>query len=136
MQWMKWFSVVAAIALIASCFMTWVIVPGKEIFISGIDASGTSFGKPGYLNLVLGALFIVLTLVPRLWAKRVNIFVATINLAWTVRNYLLLSRCEAGECPEKQTALYIFLIAGIAMFAGALLTSPGKTIKTQTDAQP
>lgn len=126
MQMMKWISIVAAITLISTCFMTWVIVPHKEIFISGIDATGTTFGKPGYFNLVLSVLFIVLTLTPRLWAKRVNIFVATINLAWTIRNYLLLSRCEAGECPEKQTALYVFLIAGIVMFIGALLTAPGK----------
>ena len=108
--------------------MTWVIVPGKQIFISGVDAGGTAFGKPGYLNLLLSALYIVLTLVPKLWAKRVNIFIGTINLAWTFRNYLLLSRCEAGECPEKQTAIYIFLVAGIAMFLGALLTAPGKKL--------
>jgi hypothetical protein len=125
---MKWFSIAAAITLIISCFMTWVIVPGKQIFISGVDAGGTAFGKPGYLNLLLSALYIVLTLVPKLWAKRVNIFIGTINLAWTFRNYLLLSRCEAGECPEKQTAIYIFLVAGIAMFLGALLTAPGKKL--------
>lgn len=128
MQWMKWFSIAAAITMIATCFMTWVIVPGKQILISGVAAGGTTFGKPGYLNLLLSSFFILLTLIPRLWAKRMNLFVGTVNLAWTLRNYLLLSRCEAGECPEKQAAFYLFLAAGIAMFIGALLTSPGKKI--------
>lgn len=125
---MKWFSLAAAAVLIMSCYNTWVIVGSKQIQISGVHASGTTFGKPGYFNLSLTAVYIVLTLIPRLWAKRVNIFVATINLAWVLRNYLLLSRCEAGECPEKQTFFYVYMLAGICMFIGALLTPADKKL--------
>lgn len=123
---MKWFSLAAAVILIVSCYQPWIIVLSKQIIISGVDARGTSFGKPGYFNLLLTSFYIVLTLVPRLWAKRVNIFIATINMAWLFRNYLLLSRCEAGECPQKQSFFYIFILAGVCMFIGALLTPANK----------
>ena len=125
---MKWFSLVAAVTLIISCFFPWIVVPGKNIVISGVDSGNTAYGKPGYLNLLLSFFYIVFTLVPKLWAKRVNLAVATLNISWTIRNYLILSRCEGGECPEKQIAIYAFLFAGIAMLLGALLTSPGKKI--------
>lgn len=128
MHRMKWFSLLVAIVLIVACFMPWVIISSRQIVITGINASGTTFGKPGYFNLLLTVFYIVLTLVPRLWAKRINIFVATINMAWVFRNYLLLSRCEAGECPEKQSFFYIFILAGVCMFIGALLTGTGKKI--------
>ena len=128
MRWMKWFSLAAALLLIVSCFMPWVMIPGRQITITGVDATGTTFGKPGYFNLLLTMFYIVLTVIPRLWAKRINIFLATINIAWVFRNYLLLSRCEAGECPEKQNFFYLYILAGICMFVGALLTTTGKKV--------
>ena len=128
MRWMKWFSLLAAIILIFSCYQPWVIIGSRQLVINGVDATGTTFGKPGYFNLLLTILYLVFTLIPRLWAKRINIFVATINLAWVLRNYLLLSRCEAGECPQRQTFFYIFIIAGVCMFIGALLTPADKKL--------
>ena len=128
MRWMKWFSLATATLLIISCYQPWVIVGSKQIAISGVDASGTTFGRPGYFNLLLTTFYIILTLIPKLWAKRINIFVATINVAWVIRNFLLLSRCEAGECPEKQTFFYIFIFSGILMFVGALLTPANKKL--------
>jgi hypothetical protein len=122
MRWMKWFSVLAAVTMMVSCFYPWVIVVERGIVISGVDAAKTSYGKPGYLNLTLGVFYVVLSLIPRLWARRVNIFVATINFAWMIRNFLVLSRCEAGDCPEKKTALIVFMAACLAMLVGAVTT--------------
>jgi hypothetical protein len=126
MRWMKWISLAAAIALIVSCFSPWVTIPGRNITITGIDATGTTFGKPGYFNLLMTGVYILLTFVPRLWAKRLNLIVAAINIAWAFRNFIILSRCEGGECPEKQTAFYIMLFASVVMLLGSLLTDTGK----------
>lgn len=128
MRWMKWFSLAAAALLIISCYNTWVIVGSQQIAISGVDASGTTFGKPGYFSLVLTIAYIILTLIPRLWARRINLFFATLNFAWVIRNYLLLSRCEAGECPQKQTFFYLYILAGVAMLIGALTTPANKKL--------
>ena len=40
-----------------------------------------------------------------------NVFIAAINFAWAIRNYILLTTCQAGECPEKRAGLYLLLIA-------------------------
>jgi hypothetical protein len=130
---MKWLSIAAALVMIASCFFTWIVVPGKAIYISGINAAGTTYGKPGYLNLILGPLFLVLTLVPRVWAKRCNLGVAAINLSWTFRNYLLLARCEAGDCPQVQLMFWVFIGSSVMIMLGALLTGVDEPVNLQRD---
>lgn len=129
MRWMKWISLLAAITVIISCYYPWLTVPAKGIVISGVSAEGTTYGKPGYFNFLLTGLYLVLTMVPQLWAKRMNIFVAALNFAWSIRNFILLSRCEAGDCPEHQTFFYVYFIASIVMMVGALFTSTGKPLK-------
>ncbi len=126
MRVMKWFSFLAATILIASCFLPWVIVPEKNIIISGVDASDTNYGRPGYLNLLMSVLFIAFTFIQRLWAKRCNMGVAAINLAWTFRNYLILTRCEMGDCPVVENAFYVYIIVSVLMLVGALVTDTGK----------
>ncbi|MEI6948241.1 hypothetical protein V9K67_13675 [Paraflavisolibacter sp. H34] len=126
MRWMKWVGIAAAIALIVSLYFPWIVVPGKNIVISGMHAEGTTYGKPGYLNIIMVGLYLVFALIPRLWAVRINIFVAAINLTWSLRNFILLSRCEAGECPERQPALYLFLFFSALVLLSALFNDPGK----------
>lgn len=105
--------------------MPWVLIPSKQLIISGIDASGTRYGKPGYLHLLLGFFYLVFTLVPAVWAKRANLLVVAFNLAWTIRNFLILSLCRGGECPQRLYGLYLLAIASILMLIAALL--PKKT---------
>jgi len=117
---MKWIGLLATIALVIACFLPWVFIDSKSITVTGIQSTGTNFGKPGYFHLFLAVFYVVFNFFPRVWAKRFNILVATLNIAWAVRNYLLISACSGGECPEKKTALYIVLISSIVMLLAAL----------------
>ncbi|MES1220926.1 MAG: hypothetical protein ABUT20_35835, partial [Bacteroidota bacterium] len=94
MRWMKWTGVVAALILIISCFIPWVLIESKNIAVSGVDATGTNFGKPGYFHLGMCFLFLVLSFIQRIWAKRTNLFVTALNLGWAIRNYFIISACE------------------------------------------
>jgi hypothetical protein len=115
MRWMKWLGVAAALMLVIACFMEWVYIVSKKITVTGFESTGTHFGKPGAIHLILSILFILFSLIPRLWAKRANAAVAALNVGWAIRNYLLISACSGGECPEKQIALYLLLICSAAM---------------------
>src|SRR6476661_8890141 len=118
MRWMKWTGIVAAILLIIACCMTWVTISpapyhgeGKgEVIVSGIDATGTNFGKPGYFHFVATFFFLLFTLIPRVWAKRANLAVTAVNMAWAVRNYFVVTMCRGGDCPEKHVAVYVILV--------------------------
>lgn len=125
MRYSTWIGVGSVLLLALVCTMPWVLIPSKQLVISGIDASGTRYGKPGYLHLLLGFFYLLFTLVPAVWAKRANLLVVAFNLAWTIRNFLILSLCRGGECPQRLYGLYLLAIASILMLIAALL--PKKT---------
>lgn len=125
MRYSSWIGVGSVLLLALACTMPWVLIPSKQLVISGIDASGTRYGKPGYLHLLLGFFYLLFTLVPAVWAKRANLLVVAFNLAWTIRNFLILSLCRGGECPQRLSGLYLLAIASILMLIAALL--PKKT---------
>lgn len=117
---MKWIAVAAAILLIVSCFTPWVVIESKNIVVSGVDATGTNYGKPGYIYFVLVPFFLLFTLVPRLWAKRANLLVVGFIAAWTLRNFLVIATCKMGECPVRESGLYLMLLASLLIFVSAL----------------
>jgi hypothetical protein len=118
---MKWIGLLSALALIIACFFPWVFIESKNITVTGIESAGTTFGKPGYFHFVLAAFYITFTFIPRIWAKRTNLLVVALNIAWAARNYFLISACAGGECPEKKVGLYVVLISSAVMVVAALL---------------
>jgi len=120
MRYMKWVGLFAVILLVVSCFLPWVIITSKNIVVSGVDSTGTNFGKPGYTHFVLSFFFIIFHFIPKLWAKRVNLLIVALNIAWAIRNYLIISMCREGECPEKQIGLWLVLLASVLMLVAAL----------------
>ena len=130
MRYMKWIGLAAVILLIVSCFLPWVIIASKNIVVKGVDSTGTNFGKPGYTHFVLSFFFVIFHFVPRLWAKRVNLLIVALNIAWAIRNYFIISMCREGECPEKQTGLWLVMLASILMLVAALF--PDIRLKEET----
>lgn len=92
-----------------------VIIESRHWVITGWQTFQTNFGLPGKFILYMGIANIVLFALPFIWAKRFNMAFATLNLAWTIRNFLVLAACAMGECPQKQWALYACIILSAAI---------------------
>lgn len=120
MRYMKWIGLLAFLALVVSCFLPWVIINSKNLVVTGIDSAGTNFGKPGYVHFILGLFFVIFHFIPKLWAKRWNLLFVSLNIAWAVRNYLIISMCREGECPEKQAGLWLVIVSSALMLLAAL----------------
>jgi hypothetical protein len=115
---MKYSNLIGAalvLALIVACNMDWVHIDGGRLTVSGLKATGTNFGKPGMINLIAGSIAGILFLTPFLWAKRINLFFCAFNLAWAIRNYIIVTMCREGDCPEKQTGIYLLMISSLLM---------------------
>lgn len=120
---MKWVSIIAAIIVIVSCFFPWVVIESKDIVISGVDAGGTNYGKPGYANIFFTTVSMFFFFIPRVWTRIICIVFAVLNLAWTASNvFFKLAKCEAGICPDRQPALFIVFIAALVLIIGVLST--------------
>jgi len=120
MKYSKWIGILAVAVLIVASFQPWVYVVSKDLTITGLHTEGTNFGRPALLNIIMSCIAAVFFMVPRLMAKRANIFFCAFNLAWAFRNFLLISMCRGGECPQKQTGIYMLLIAAVIIMLAAL----------------
>ena len=114
--------ILAALLVIVCAFFPWSVIESRHLVFTGMDGTGSNYGEPGKLNIILSVLAIVIFLVKKKWLSRMNLFVAGFLVAWTFRNTLLYSRCEVGECPEAGMALYISLAAALIAFICVLFT--------------
>src|SRR3954469_17682043 len=99
MKYSQLVGVIAALLVIIVCHFPWTFIESKNLVISGMWAPGTNLGRPGLMNIIVASASILFFSIPRIWAKRVNLFVTIFNLAWSIRNYILLASCLMGECP-------------------------------------
>lgn len=111
----------ASLIAIGACFFPWVAIGDTRLIVTGLNSSGTHFGKPGLFIIYTCSIAAILFLIPSIWAKRINVFIAAFAICWAIRNYLILSACYGGECPQKQTGLFILLAATILVMVMALL---------------
>ena len=115
MKYSNYIGAALVIVLIIACNMDWVQIDGGRLTVSGLHTTGSNFGKPGLMNIVTGSIAGILFLTPFIWAKRTNLFFCAFNLAWAIRNYILITMCREGDCPEKQTGIYLLMISSALM---------------------
>jgi hypothetical protein len=117
----RWFLVAVALSLMLTCFFPWLIIQSPHIVISGMNAKGTAYGKPGVLSLFFTGIVFLLSFVPRVWAHRINLVCSAINTGWALRNFILLSACQGGECPQRQPAFYLYLVSSVLLLIAVLV---------------
>jgi len=114
-KYSNYIGVISALAIMAVCFMPWVYIAAIQSTVTGMRADETNFGHPGLMNIILCIMATVLFIIPYVWAKRMNLFVGTFNLAWTIRNFLIITQCELGDCPEKRAGIYLLFVLSVVL---------------------
>lgn len=116
MQWIKWLAIVTAVIIITACFFTWVSIDEKNFFVGGFSSSeNSSYGEPGLFHTIFCVLYILLLLFNRVWSLRTAFFIAALNIAWSVRNFFVITVCSGGVCPQKHTAFYVVIFASVLL---------------------
>jgi len=117
MKYSQTIGLLLCLLLIYSTTQPLVIIESRHWTITGWDAAGSNFGQAGKFLSFFAVLSFLFFALPYIWAKRFNMVFAALLLAWSFRNYLIMSTCQMGECPEKQWALYgcIFISAAIML---------------------
>lgn len=108
MKYSQLLGVAACVSLIINCFFPWSYVAEIHLLITGWQG-GSNLGRPGLFNIILCSLMILFFLIPKIWAKRTNVIIGALNIAWSFRNYLLVSTCGGGICPEKKAGIFLLL---------------------------
>jgi hypothetical protein len=127
MKYSQWIGIVAVLLVIAACFMPWAWFPDLQKDFTGFFSEENRYGRPGEVLIFFSVFEIVFFLIPRIWAKRSNIFVTAIALAWGIKSFWLYTSCYRGICPSARPGLYLVLAGtAIAMLASLTPTIPVK----------
>lgn len=118
-----------AIIIICSCFFPWMTIESKGITITGVNTTGTTYGKPAYFHFFWVGLFLLFFLVNRVWSRRAAVVFAAFNAAWAFRNFLVLPICVMGECPVRCAGLYVLFISSVLLFFTGLMAPVRETQK-------
>jgi hypothetical protein len=121
MKYSQIVGIIAAVLLMFSGLLNWAWFPDLKEYFTGFYSYNNNYGRPGRVFIVLGIIAIIFYLIPRIWAKRVNIFVCVLLLAYAIKTFILYSGCYSGVCPDKQPGLWIMLFLSVVVFAASLL---------------
>lgn len=121
MKFSQWIGILAAIVLIISGFMNWTWYPDIHKYFTGFVSENNIYGKPGKIFIFFSSVAILFFAIPRIWAKRWNVFFCTLILAFAIRTFILYTSCYSGVCPVKQPGIWIMIVSAAVMILCALL---------------
>ncbi len=122
MKYSQWMGVAGALLIIAASFMPWAYFPDLQKEFTGFFSEHNRYGRPGKVLIFLSVIQIFLFLIPRVWAKRANLFVGAVAFAWGVKSYILYSACYRGTCPERRVGIFLVLGGALITLAASLLS--------------
>ena len=121
MKYSQWIGIAAALLIIAACFMPWAYFPDLQKDFTGFFSEKNMYGRPGKVLIFFSVIEILLFAVPKVWAKRANILVAALTIAFAVKSYILYTSCYGGLCPDKRIGIFLMLGATLITLIAALV---------------
>jgi hypothetical protein len=120
MKYFNWAGIAASFILISACFLPWTYYPDLDKTFNGFFSQGNAYGRPGKLFLFLCLLAILFFIIPKLWAKRANMGIGGLILAYGIKTYILFTSCYHGDCPGKKPGIYMILFLPVIIMIATL----------------
>jgi len=127
MKYSQWIGIAAALLLIGACFLPWAYFPDLQKEFTGFFSEGNAYGRPGKVFVFFAVVAIGFFLTPKIWAKRANIFVSAMTIAFGLKSYILYTACYRGICPDKRLGIFLVLLVPVILLIAAV--SPSLPVK-------
>jgi hypothetical protein len=134
LKFLHWLGIIACFSLVISCFLPWAYYADSHILneadrtFTGFYSYQNNYGKPGKMLVLTASISLILILLPKIWAKRTNLFVCALGVGYAIKSYILFVSCYNAYCPEKRIGIYLMLVATILMLICSAF--PSLTLKT------
>jgi hypothetical protein len=134
---LSWMGIAACIVLVISCFMPWTFyadnnIPNEaERTFTGFFSYQYKYGKPGKFLVFFAAVILLFIILPRVWAKRTNLFLSAFTVAYAIKSYILFTSCYNAYCPEKKAGIFIMLASTVVMLVACIFPN----MKIEVDQQ-
>ena len=120
MKYSQWIGILAAITLVIACFIPWAYYPDVQKDFTGFFSENNQYGRPGKFFTAFAIIAVIFFLLPKIWAKRWNLLINAIIVAFAIRCYLVFSGCYNGICPEKKAGLWLMVGSAFVMLLMAV----------------
>lgn len=122
-KYLHWIGIAACVTLIVSCFLPWVHYADINQTFTGFYSYKNEYGKPGKFLVFFAVLILIFMLLPKIWAKRANLFISALTLAYAIKTVILFGSCYNNYCPEKLFSLYLMAGCTVVMLLASVFPS-------------
>jgi hypothetical protein len=116
----------ACLLLAASCFMPWAfyndpaITDVSQRTFTGFYSYQNYYGKPGKFLCFFAGLSLLLKLLPKVGAKRVDLFLCALGTAYALKAFFEYRGVYGGVVPQTLIGLYLMLGACLLIMVAAI----------------
>jgi hypothetical protein len=117
---LHWAGLTACVLLIVACFLPWTFHADINETFTGLYTYKNQYGRPGKLLIQIAVLVFTFMILPKIWAKRINLFLCALGVGYAIKSYVLFASCYNAYCPEKKIGLYLMLISILVMMVATI----------------
>lgn len=121
MKYSQLTGVAASMLLMISGFMNWTWYPDIQTYFTGFFSENNTYGKPAKVFIFFALVAVIFFLVSKIWAKRWNLLICALTLAFAIKTFILFTGCYRGICPEKQLGIWLMVGSASLMMVCAVL---------------
>jgi hypothetical protein len=114
----------SCIAIIVACFLPWTHYTSINETFTGFHVIRFSqvnyYGRAGIPVTVMASVILVLMLIPKVWAKRVNLFLAALLFAYCIRTYVIFTGSMFEGEVEKRAGIYLIFLLSLLILVTAV----------------
>ena len=131
LQVIKWTGLAACVVLIIACFSPWTYHADIDKTFTGLFSEKNIYGKPGKFLIFYAVVSAWLFLTPKIWAKRLHLFLAALTLGYAIKTYILFTSCYNAYCPDKKYGIWLMMGCCVVILVAAIF--PDLKLKKNTN---
>ena len=116
---LHYLAIVATFGIIATCFIPWVHYNNIDVTFNGYNvkkfATGVYYGRAGIIITIFAAISLLFTLMQSMVAKRVNMFLCALLVAYTLRTYVIFTGSLFDGEVTKLAGIYLIVFLSFVM---------------------
>ena len=130
---LHYLAIIASLAIIVTCFIPWVHYNNIDVTFTGYNvkrfATGVYYGRAGIIITILAAMSLLFTLMQSVVAKRVNMFLCALLVAYTLRTYVIFTGSLFDGEVTKLFGIYLIVLLSFVMLICSVFPYLKKDVK-------
>ena len=120
--------IISCILIIIACFLPWTHYNSINETFTGFRVSrfagGNYYGRAGLIITFIAGIILIFSFVPRIWAKRINLFLAALLVAYTIRTYIIFTSAMFEGEVDKKIGIYLIVLLAPIILVSTVFPAP------------